>query len=107
MLSCVMGVNSGMPTDPELLALLVKYKKQGASWQVTAIGREEIWPLHQATAELGGHLRTGVEDTFYLPNGEKTTGNGPLIEEIAKCAERAGRKVASPGEAREIMFDRP
>jgi len=103
----VMGVNSGMPTDPELLALLVKYKKQGASWQVTAIGREEIWPLHQATAELGGHLRTGVEDTFYLPNGEKTTGNGPLIEEIAKCAERAGRKVASPEEAREIMFDRP
>ena len=48
-------------------------------------------------------LRTGVEDTFYLPNGERTTGNGPLIEALAKCAENAGRSVASPAEAREIL----
>ena len=99
----VMGVASGQPADPELLQLLTKYRREGTSWQVTAIGREEVWPLHQKTAELGGHLRSGLEDTFYLPNGEKATGNGPLIEALAKCAERAGRKIASPEEARKIM----
>jgi 3-keto-5-aminohexanoate cleavage enzyme len=99
----VMGVASGMPADPRLLELLVGYRLERSTWQVTAIGREEVWPLHQRTAELGGQLRTGVEDTFYLPNGEQTTGNGPLIEALAACARNAGREVASPAEAREIL----
>ena len=62
----VMGVASGMPADPELLPILLKLKAPEAHWQVTAIGRAEIWPLHQRCADLGGHLRTGLEDTFYL-----------------------------------------
>lgn len=99
----VMGVASGMPADPDLLPFLLRYMKPGHSWQVTAIGREEVWPLHQRTADLGGHLRTGLEDTFYLPDGSKATNNGQLVEAIAKCAERAGRKVASPAEARELL----
>ena len=56
--------------------------------------------MHQRTAELGGMLRTGLEDTFYLPSGEKATGNGVLIEALAHCARQAGREVASPAEAR-------
>ena len=99
----VMGVASGMPVDTRLLELLTQYRLQSSTWQVTAIGREEIWALHQRTAELGGQLRTGVEDTFYLPNGEKTTGNGPLIEALAQCARNAGREVATPDEARAIF----
>lgn len=103
----VMGVASGMPVDVRLLELLVGYRLPTSTWQVTAIGREEIWPLHQRTAELGGQLRTGVEDTFYLPNGDKTSGNGPLIEALAQCARNAGREVASPDEARQILGLRP
>jgi 3-keto-5-aminohexanoate cleavage enzyme len=99
----VMGVASGMPADPKLLELLVGYRLPKSTWQVTAIGREDVWPLHQRAAELGGQLRTGVEDTFYLPNGEQTTGNGPLIEALAACARKAGREVASPAEARAIL----
>jgi 3-keto-5-aminohexanoate cleavage enzyme len=60
----VMGVESGMPADPELLPILRKLIVNGAPWQVTAIGRAEVWPLHRRAAELGGHLRTGLEDTF-------------------------------------------
>ena len=99
----VMGVASGMPVDADLLKLLVKYREPDTVWQTTLIGREEIWPVHQATADLGGMLRTGVEDTFYLPGGERTTGNGPLIEALAACAKRAGREVASPQEARAML----
>ena len=99
----VMGVASGMPCDSELLELLMKYKSSEARWQATLIGREEIWDTHQRAANLGGMLRTGVEDTFYLPNGDKTTGNGQLIEALAQCARNAGREVASPTEAREML----
>ena len=99
----VMGVASGMPADPELLPILLKLKLPEAHWQVTAIGRAEIWPLHQRCADLGGHLRTGLEDTFYQPDGAKVTSNGQLIETIAACARRAGREIASPAEARRIF----
>lgn len=100
----VMGVESGMPADPELLPILLRLKPETAPWQVTAIGRAEIWPLHRRTAELGGHLRTGVEDTFYLPDGERCRGNGDLIETLVRYARESGREVASPDEARAILL---
>ena len=99
----VMGVASGMPVDADLLKLLHKYREPDSIWQTTLIGRQEIWPVHQATADLGGMLRTGVEDTFYLPSGERTTGNGPLIEALAACARQAGRDIATPQEARTML----
>jgi uncharacterized protein (DUF849 family) len=102
----VMGVASGMPADPELLPILLKLKAPEAHWQVTAIGRAEIWPLHQRCADLGGHLRSGLEDTFYLGDGTKATSNGQLVEALAACAKRAGREVASPAEARKIFGTR-
>ncbi len=99
----VMGVASGMPADPDLLPILLRLKLPDALWQVTAIGRAEIWPLHRACAELGGCLRTGLEDTFYLPDGAKARSNGELIEAAAGIAREAGREIASPAEARAIF----
>jgi len=99
----VMGVESGMPADPDLLPILLKLKAPDSNWQVTAIGRAGIWPLHRRCAELGGHLRTGLEDTFYKSDGEKVTSNGQLIAEIAATARAAGRTIASPAEARAIL----
>ncbi len=99
----VMGVASGMPADADLLPLLIKYRPPGSPWQTTLIGRQEIWPVHQATADRGGMLRSGLEDTFYLPNGDKASGNGPLIAALATCARNAGRDVASPAEARALL----
>jgi uncharacterized protein (DUF849 family) len=99
----VMGVASGMPVDGDLLKLLPRYLVDEAIWQTTLIGRQEIWPVHQLTAELGGMLRTGLEDTFYLPDGERASGNGALIEALAACAQRAGRGIASPEETRQLL----
>jgi len=102
-LNFVMGVASGMPCDADLLALLPRWLPARAVWQATLIGRAEIWPVHQRVAELGGMLRTGLEDTFYLPGGERATGNGVLIEALARCASQAGRSIATPAEARALL----
>ena len=99
-LNFVMGVASGMPCDADLLALLPRWLPPGAVWQSTLIGRAEIWPVHQKTADLGGMLRTGLEDSFYLPGGERASGNGAMIEALAACARRAGREVATPAQTR-------
>jgi len=78
----VMGVASGMPCDADLLALLPRWLPPDAVWQTTLIGRAEIWPVHRRTAELGGMLRSGLEDSFYLPGGERAGGNGAMIEAL-------------------------
>lgn len=98
--SLVMGVASGMPARASWLPLLLEELGEGTSWQTIAIGRDEVWPVHRATAELGGHLRTGVEDTFYLPDGSRASGNGALIEALVKVARESGREPASADEVR-------
>ncbi|MCG6857563.1 MAG: 3-keto-5-aminohexanoate cleavage protein [Salaquimonas sp.] len=99
----VMGVASGMPADMRLLEILPDYLVPGSRWQTTLIGRAEIWPVHRRAAELGGMLRTGLEDTFYLPDGERAADNGELIAALAAIARDVGREVASPDEARVML----
>jgi uncharacterized protein (DUF849 family) len=99
-LSLVMGVASGMPAKPDWLPLLTEEMLPGTHWQSIVIGRQEVWDVHRRTVELGGHLRTGVEDTFYLPDGEKTSGNGALVEALVKIAREAGREPMTPDEVR-------
>lgn len=102
-ISLVVGVASGMPAKPEWLPLLVAEMPSGAHFQTIAIGREEVWPVHRRCAELGGHLRSGLEDTFYLPDGSKTDSNGRLIAELVKVARQCGREPATPEQARQIV----
>jgi 3-keto-5-aminohexanoate cleavage enzyme len=102
-ISLVMGVASGMPAKASWLPLLIEEMPEGAFWQTILIGRQEVWDVHRASAGLGGQLRTGLEDTFYLPNGDKATSNGPLIEALAAIALEEGRTIASPAETRELL----
>ena len=108
-LSFVMGVDSGMPARPDLLPILKDELPEGAHWQVIATGpgREKIWDLHRSCIELGGNVRTGLEDTFYLPNGEKASDNGQLMEALVNIVREAGREPATPQEARKILGIRP
>jgi len=95
----VLGVPTGMPADPELLPLVLKYLRPESVWQVTAIGRSEVWALLRRAAALDGHLRTGLEDTFCLPDGARASGNGALIAALADVARDAGRVGAGVDEA--------
>jgi len=104
-LSFVMGVDSGMPARADLLPILKDELPENAHWQViaTGAGREKNWELHRKCIELGGNVRTGLEDTFYLPDGKKAVENGQLVEALVKIVQKTGRKIASPSEAREIL----
>lgn len=101
--SLVMGVASGMPAKASWLPLLIEEMTPRTQWQTIAIGREEVWPVHRRTAELGGNVRTGLEDTFYLPNGDKTESNGALVEALVKTCREVGREIANAEEARAIV----
>ena len=104
-LSFVMGVESGMPANPDLIQILKAELPQNAHWQVIATGpdREKVWNLHRRCVELGGNVRTGLEDTFYLPDGSRAADNGQLVEALVNIVREVGREVASTSEARDIL----
>jgi uncharacterized protein (DUF849 family) len=56
-----------------------------------------------AALTLGGSVRVGLEDNFYLPNGEMARSNGELIAKARQLAEDLGRRPATVAEAREML----
>ncbi|RAL23067.1 3-keto-5-aminohexanoate cleavage protein [Lujinxingia litoralis] len=104
LVSFVLGMASGMPARQDLMPILLDEAPARAPWQSVVIGGQEVWPIHRRTAELGGHLRTGVEDTLYLPDGTRVCGNGPLIEAMTALAREVGREPATPAQARAILL---
>jgi uncharacterized protein (DUF849 family) len=103
LISLVMGVASGQPAKPEWVPLLKNEMLPGTHWQVICIGRKEVWDLQRKALEEGGNVRTGLEDTFYLPSGEKTQSNGELVEALAKITREVGREIATAEETRQIL----
>ena len=94
--SLVMGVESGMPNKAKLAAAAARGDAARArTGRSSASGGRRSGSCTARRAELGGDLRTGLEDTFYLPDGTKATSNGPLIEALAKVAVEAGRTIAT------------
>jgi 3-keto-5-aminohexanoate cleavage enzyme len=57
--------------------------------------------------ELGGHLRVGYEDSPFLSNGQRARNNVELVEDAVAQARQAGRHVAGPDRAREIIGLKP
>jgi len=102
-ISLVMGIASGQAARAEWLPLLVDEMLPGSHWQTIVIGREEVWDVHRRALELGGDVRTGLEDTFYLPNGGRARTNGELVEALADLAREVGREIATADDARRML----
>ena len=100
--SLVMGVMGGIPATPENLIHQIKQVPEGAYWQCIAISRVQ-WQLAAIATAMGGNFRVGLEDNFYLPNGEMAKSNGALVEAGATLARMTGRTVASIAETREML----
>ncbi len=66
------------------------------------ISRDQ-WMLVAAALTLGGNVRVGLEDNFYLPNGEMARSNGELVAKARQLTEDVGRRAATVAEARELL----
>jgi 3-keto-5-aminohexanoate cleavage enzyme len=102
----VMGVNGGIRPTPRNLAHMADQVPGGPegrnNWGVIGISRDQ-WRLVAAAAALGGNVRVGLEDNFYLPDGEMARSNGDLIARARRMIEDVGRRVATVAEARELL----
>ncbi|MEO7803508.1 MAG: 3-keto-5-aminohexanoate cleavage protein [Actinomycetota bacterium] len=100
--SLILGVLGGAPADPRTLAHMATLVPAPSSWEVIGIGREQ-WNLVAAAVSLGGNVRVGLEDNFYLPDGSMASSNGDLVAAAAEIVRLSGRQVASPDEARSLL----
>jgi 3-keto-5-aminohexanoate cleavage enzyme len=99
----VMGVVGGVPATARNLAAMADNMPAGDDhWSVIGIGREQ-WMLVAAALTLGGSVRVGLEDNFYLPDGQMARSNGDLVAKARQMVEDAGRRVANVTEARALM----
>jgi 3-keto-5-aminohexanoate cleavage enzyme len=105
-IECVMGVNGGIRATPRNLAHMADQIPGGPesrnNWGVIGISRDQ-WRLVAAAAALGGNVRVGLEDNFYLPDGEMARSNGDLIARARRIVEDTGRRAATVDEVRELL----
>jgi uncharacterized protein (DUF849 family) len=106
----VMGVVGGVPATARNLAAMADNMPGRAGsnpgvehhWGVIGIGREQ-WTMVAAALTLGGSIRVGLEDNFYLPDGRMARSNGELIAKARQMTEDAGRRPATVAEARALL----
>jgi len=100
--SFIVNVLGGIPPRVESLQLQTSLMPHGSEWEVIGISDCQ-WRMIAAALVLGGNVRCGLEDNFYLPGGEMARSNGDLVEVAARMTRDVGRKVASVAQARQIL----
>ncbi|WP_437309178.1 3-keto-5-aminohexanoate cleavage protein [Sorangium sp. So ce388] len=100
--SFIVNVLGGIPGHVESLQLQTRIMPPGSEWEVIGISHGQ-WRMLAAALVLGGNVRCGLEDHFYLPNGEMARSNGELCEVAARMVRDVGRRPATVDEARQIL----
>ncbi len=97
-----MGVKWGIEATPENLLFMQKKLPQDALWSVLGTGKFQI-PMVTMGILLGGNVRVGFEDNIFIKKGLLAKNNAQMVEIAADLAERLGRRVATPDEARQML----
>lgn len=92
--SLILGVLGGIPGTVSNLCHMVDQLPPGADWEVIALSLDQ-WRLLAAGAAVGGNVRVGLEDNFYLSPGEMARSNGDLVAKAARMLRDIGRPIAS------------
>jgi 3-keto-5-aminohexanoate cleavage enzyme len=99
----VLGVVGGARATARNVAAMAENMPPGTHhWGVIGIGRKQ-WMLVAAALTLGGSIRVGLEDNFYLPDGDMARSNGELIARARQMTEEVGRRPANVAEARALL----
>ena len=76
----------------------------GFQYNTSVMDPDEHWRVLTMAIMLGGHVRVGMEDNPFLSSGEYAKSNAQLVEKIVRISRELGREIASPAEARKIIW---
>lgn len=98
----VLGVPGALQARPEALDFMIASLPPGSTWTVAGVGRHQL-PFAALAAQKGGNARVGLEDNIFLSKGVLAKGSFELVAEAANSAKAAGRVLATPSQARELL----
>ena len=105
-LQFVMGILGGITANIDNLVFM----KQTADrlfgkdyqWSVIGAGAQQM-KLGAVAAQMGGHVRVGLEDSLFIERGVLASSNAQQVEKMRGILETQGNEVATPAEAREML----
>ncbi len=100
--SLIMGVLGGIPGTTRHLVNQVDSLPPDSKWQVIGIGLSQ-WALVAAAITMGGNVRVGLEDNFYLKEDQMAKSNGELVAKAARIVQDLGHPVATVAQTRELL----
>lgn len=102
----VLGILGGIGADLDNLAFMKRTADKlfghDYRWSVLAAGGAQMG-LAAAAAQMGGHVRVGLEDSLYIGRGRLAASNAEQVARIRRILEDLGHNVAGAEEAREIL----
>lgn len=101
----VLGVKNALPAKRSVLEFLVSEIREilpGSTWTAVGIGKHQLEVL-EWSLELGGHVRTGLEDSLRIDKDRLAKSNAELVQIAAEACTRFDAYPASPEEARKIL----
>ena len=100
--SLIMGVLGGIPPTIPNMVRMIELLPPQSDWEVIGISLDQ-WRLLAGAISLGGNIRVGLEDNFYISPGAMASSNGDLVEKGARMVRDQGREVATVDECRERL----
>jgi uncharacterized protein (DUF849 family) len=101
----VMGIPNALPARRKLLEFLIGELKEimpDATWSAAGIARHQL-EVNRWCLELGGHLRTGLEDNIKFDKDRLARSNAELVARLAGLCGEYDRRAASCAEARTLL----
>jgi len=101
----VMGVINAMPLDRDVFEFYIRTLNRiipKANWCGAGIGKHQK-TLNEWCIELGGHVRTGMEDNVRLNKYNLAPSNASLVKLTCQICSKYGRPVATWQETRKIL----
>lgn len=97
-----LGIPWGAPATAQMLSYFLGAMPAGMQWSAFGVGRAEF-PMIAQSYLMGGHIRVGLEDNFYLAKGVEAQSNAQLVEKAAEIINLLGGSLATPEEARTML----
>jgi len=97
-----LGIQWGIPATTKSMLLMKEALPSHAIWGAFGVGPASF-PMVAQSALLGGNVRVGFEDNFYLSQGIPARSNAELVEKTVRILRVLDKEPASSQETREIL----
>jgi uncharacterized protein (DUF849 family) len=102
----IFGILGGIGPDTENLLHMKRIADKlfgdDYLWSVLGAGRHQMG-LCTVTAQMGGNVRVGLEDSLYLGKGKLAESNADQVAKIRGIMENLSLEIATPDEARAML----